>query len=65
MQYPVFTITGKKIERFAERTDFSSAPGEQRLRDIMRKMGIMRELTRQRIKAGEKIQVGHYGSIDY
>jgi GTP-binding protein len=61
----VFTVTGRKIERFAERTHFESDEGVQRLRDIMRKMGIMHELVRQRIKAGETIRIGNSGELQY
>jgi len=50
-----FVVTGNKIERFAKRTDFGSSESLERLRDIMRKMGIMHELTRQGIKPGQKI----------
>ncbi|HSX52783.1 MAG TPA: Obg family GTPase CgtA, partial [Patescibacteria group bacterium] len=53
-----FIITGQRIERFAARTDFSSEAGVQRLRDIMRKMGIMHELTRKGAKPGQKIAIG-------
>lgn len=50
-----FVIKGKKIERFALRTDFDSDAGIQRLRDIMRKMGIMHELERKKAKPGATI----------
>ncbi len=60
-----FMITGPKIERFAARTDFSSYHGLQRLRDIMRKMGIMHELTRQGIEPGQKITIGATGTFEY
>jgi GTP-binding protein len=53
-----FVILGRKIERFAMRTDFSSDDGTRRLRDIMKKMGITHELTRQGAKAGSKISIG-------
>lgn len=53
-----FIVTGPKIERFAARTDFSNDAAVQRLRDIMKKMGIVGELTRQGAKAGNKIIVG-------
>jgi len=59
-----FVVTGRKIERFAMRTDFSSFHATQRLRDIMKKMGIMHELRRKGIQAGDKIIVtGH--SLEY
>ncbi len=53
-----FLVTGQKIERFATRTDFSNTHGVERLRDIMKKMGIMHELERQNIEPGQKIMIG-------
>ncbi|HEX5456030.1 MAG TPA: GTPase ObgE [Candidatus Saccharimonadales bacterium] len=50
-----FKVRGKKIERFALRTDFESEGGVQRLRDIMRKTGIMHELERRKIETGDTI----------
>lgn len=55
-----YIVTGRKIERFASRTDFGNHHAVQRLLDIMRKMGIMRELNRQGISPGDKIIVGEY-----
>ena len=62
-----FVVTGRKIERFARRTHFGQTAGEERLRDIMRKMGIMRELKRQQAEAGQKIIIGNpeIGRIEY
>lgn len=60
-----FVVTGRKIERFAARTDFSSSQGVERLRDIMRKMGIMHELVRKGIEPGTKVHIGKIGSIEY
>jgi len=62
-----FVVTGKKIQRFASRTDFSDYHGEQRLRDIMRKMGIMHELGRQGVQPGQAIIIGQpeIGRIKY
>lgn len=62
-----FVVTGKKIERFASRTDFASFHGTQRLRDIMKKMGIMHELRRQGVNPEDKIIIGkpRIGSIEY
>ena len=42
----VYEVTGEKIEKFARRTDFDNYEGVNRLRDIMRKLGISHELTR-------------------
>ncbi len=52
-----FIITGKKIERFAARTDFANYHALQRLRDIMKKMGITHELIRRGIEPGDKIRI--------
>ncbi|HVS78792.1 MAG TPA: GTPase ObgE [Candidatus Saccharimonadales bacterium] len=62
-----FIITGRKIERFAQRTRFGDGPSEERLRDIMRKMGIIRELERQGIEAGQIIAIGQppIGELEY
>lgn len=43
----VFVVTGSKIEKFAVRTNFDQFQSVNRLRDIMIKMGISHELTRQ------------------
>lgn len=53
-----FVVTGKKIERFARRTDTEDFHGDQRLRDIMRKMGIMSELKKQGAQAEQRIIIG-------
>src|SRR3989344_7516870 len=62
-----FVITGRKIERFAARTHFGDYHGQQRLRDIMYKMGIMKELERRGIEPSQKVQIGDpvIGTIDY
>jgi GTPase len=51
-------ISGKKIVRFARRTDFESEDGIRRLRDIMRKMGIVKQLEKRRIEPNTKIYFG-------
>lgn len=61
----IFKVTGGRIERFASRTDFDRDEGVQRLRDIMRRAGILHELTRQGIEAGQTIQIGDAGKITY
>ena len=40
-----FVVTGEKIEKFARRTDMNNYASINRLRDIMKKMGIRAELT--------------------
>jgi GTP-binding protein len=41
-----YVVTGVKIERFARRTDFENVHSVNRLRDIMKKLGIAHELSR-------------------
>ena len=64
-QGEAFTVTGNRIEKFAARTDFDNEQGVNRLRDIMKKMGIIHELRRQGVKAGQKIKIGKYGGFEY
>ncbi len=42
-----FIVTGPKIEKFARRTDLNNYESVNRLRDIMKKLGIRAELTSQ------------------
>jgi GTPase len=62
-----YIVTGKKIEKFARRTKFGDFYAEQRLRDIMRRMGISHELQRQGAKAGQAISIGspEIGRVEY
>ena len=53
-----YVVSGGKIERFALRTDFDNEEGVDRLRDIMRRMGIMHELERRGIEVGDDIIFG-------
>lgn len=60
-----YYIRGKKIERFASRTHTDSEEGVMRLRDIMRKMGIMNALEKQGIVPEQKIHIGDICTIEY
>ena len=53
-----YRITGHKIEKFARRTDFTDYHGRQRLRDIMKKMGIHHELLRKGAGPASYIRFG-------
>ncbi|HSX45635.1 MAG TPA: GTPase ObgE [Candidatus Saccharimonadia bacterium] len=57
----VFVVTGQKIEKFARRTDFGNEQAVQRLRDIMRRAGILHELRRQGIEPGQAIRIAQNG----
>lgn len=60
-----FVITGAKIERFASRTDFDNPAGVRRLKDIMAKLGIMKELIRQGIEPGDRIFISEHHRLEY
>lgn len=55
----VFIVTGEKIEKFARRTNFDNYEGVNRLRDIMKKMGIAHELTRKGAVGESVIKIGN------
>jgi GTP-binding protein len=54
----VFEVRGHKIEKFARRTDFESHEGLNRLRDIMKKMGITHALHRAGADGASIIRIG-------
>ena len=54
-----FIVTGEKIECFARRTDVTSIHALNRLRDIMRKLGITHELVRQGAKSASVIEISN------
>lgn len=60
-----YNVAGRKIERFASRTHFNSVEGVERLRDIMRKMGIMHQLVRQGVEPGDKVSIANEGTFEY
>lgn len=53
-----YFVRGDKIEKFARRTNFDQFQGVNRLRDIMRKMGIYHELVRQGAEGNSVIRIG-------
>ena len=52
-----FVVTGEKIEKFARRTDLNNYASVNRLRDILKKMGIRAELTSQGAKPDSIISI--------
>ena len=52
-----FIVTGEKIEKFARRTDMDNYASVNRLRDIMKKMGIRAELTTKGAKPESIIEI--------
>jgi len=62
-----YVITGEKIEKFAAKTDFSNPHGVRRLKDIMKKMGIIQYLEQHLPSEVRKVYIGHQKKyqIDY
>ena len=59
-----YLVTGEKIERFAERTDFASEFSINRLRDILAKLNIVSELVKQGATGESVIEIaGHRFSL--
>ncbi len=55
-----FSVTGEKIEKFARRTDYDNYESLNRLRDIMKKLGIRAELTSRGAGPDDIIEIsGH------
>jgi GTP-binding protein len=50
-----FEVKGKKIEKFAQKTDPNNQHALARIRDIINKMGIEKELTRKGAKKGSTL----------
>lgn len=53
-----FWVSGEKIEKFARRTNFAQHEGVNRLRDIMRKLGITHDLIRKGATSDSVIRIG-------
>ena len=59
-EYKFFEVNGTKIEKFAVKTDYDNYESVNRLRDIMKKMGITHELHRLGAEASSKVVIaGH------
>ncbi len=54
----VYGIRGTKIEEFSLKTDFTSFEAMRRLRDIIHKMGLDRQLKKLSIQTGDIVQIG-------
>ena len=60
-----YKVSGRKIERFAVRAHSDTEEGQRRLRDIMKKMGIMHHLDKQGIMPGQRIHIGSICTLEY
>jgi GTPase len=53
-----FRVIGARMEGFAQRTNFRNPEAVERLRDILRKTGLAKDLIRLGIQPGDKINIG-------
>ena len=60
-----FVVRGPRIEKFAMKTDMNNEHGLARLRDIMKKMGIMHELSRQGVEPGSRVVISNKGEFTF
>jgi GTP-binding protein len=56
-----YVVTGPKIEKFAARTDYGNVHSVNRLRDIMKKMGITHDLIRHGAESATIVTFGEDG----
>lgn len=54
----IYRVSGEKIEKFARRTNYDQYESINRLRDIMRRLGIAHELSRKGATGESVIQIG-------
>jgi GTP-binding protein len=55
-----FVVSGEKVEKFARRTNFDNYEGVNRLRDILKKLGVSHELSRAGAVGDSVIEIaGH------
>ena len=57
-QEALYHVQGDKIEKFARRTNYDQYESVNRLRDIMRRLGISHELTRMGASGMSMVQIG-------
>ena len=52
-----YKITGEDIERFARKINLDQPDGVRRLKDILKKKGVLRELSTKGAKPGDKLKI--------
>ena len=53
-----WVITGTKVERLAAMTNYDQEEGLRRFQNILKKMGVEKELARQGAKPGDSVKIG-------
>jgi GTPase len=56
---PVFRVKGAKVEKLANMTNFSQEEGARRFMNILKKMGVEKELLRQGAEPGDTVKVNN------
>lgn len=55
----IYHVSGQKIEKFARRTNYDQFESVNRLRDIMKRLGISHQLRRSGAEGDSRIQIGN------
>ena len=53
-----YRVRGAKVERLAAMTNFDQAEGVKRFQNILKKMGVEKELQRQGVQPGDNVRIG-------
>lgn len=53
-----FSVKGPRVEKLAAMTNFEQREGFKRFQNILKKMGVERELQRRGVKAGDTVRIG-------
>lgn len=61
MEEGTYVVTGPKIEKFAARTDYGNVHSVNRLRDILKKLGVTHQLIRQGAEGSSIVVFGESG----
>jgi len=55
-----YVLKGQKLEGFARRTDWNNDSSVERLRDILKKEGVDKELRRRGAEPGALVKIGSH-----
>ena len=54
----VYRVAGAKVEKLAAMTNFDQSEGLRRFQNILKKMGVEKELARQGAEPGDTVKIG-------
>ncbi|MEW6041756.1 MAG: GTPase ObgE, partial [Elusimicrobiota bacterium] len=55
-----FIVSGKKVERLTAMTNFNQEESLRRFQNILKKMGVEKELVRKGVKEGDSVKIGDF-----